>query len=202
LPGRVQVTRVVLSRVRRSWQLATRRTNRLSPTAVPHQALAIGGLPWLTAQLVDNFRFGSLRQDEIKSRSGSVPVYEVVGTWRRDKLAKMLPEHAKAIMAGESTSLDDLAEQIPHEVLLLVDRETLFPYVFEYRRASSGDHTGSASAASTVPMVRMELFEVVLDAPIDPSKFDYKAGRGVEWTDVTERYLPPEDVGPDKTDDK
>ena len=99
-------------------------------------------------------------------------------------LARILPEQKKLIESAEPIDLSKLPEHLPNQVLLLLGEDDLFPYRIEYRRTVDPD----AASPSSRPVVTMQLFEVVTDAPIPPHRFHYNPGE-MEYEDETEQFL-------------
>ncbi len=145
------------------------------------QHLAMGGLPKLLASLADSFEFSA----PVKSRIGELPVYVLRGVWHRDKLAEVIQGHAGA---GKPDNVASLPDHLPYDVLLLVGQDDLFPYVIEYRGKVLPQATGTGNPGRRETLVRMQLHEVRLGAPIDSRQFVYKPGEIVVG-DQTERFL-------------
>ncbi len=205
LPNRTEVTRVNLRRVRQAWQKAERASGQRPAFDFSRTSIAFGGLPKLLTKLEKNFRFGAVRETTIPSGSSQLPVYQVVGRWRAEKLAQMLPTQSEEILKGHPADLSHLPDHIPHEVLLVVDRDTLFPYVFEYRRYDSTDQrslgdrlTDNANPGNAgVPFQRvawLRLHDVQINRPVNTQKFIFNPGPDTEVRDITEEYLPPRDT--------
>lgn len=191
---RYEVSKVNLRLVRRAWQRAEREAGRPASFDSRLSTLTIAGLPRLVSELNKNFRFGPVHQRKVAARSGDVAVFEVIGRWRAERLAAMLPAQSEAILSGHAADLTKLPEHLPHEVMLWIDRDTLFPHVFEYRRYRSD---AESTVGDSLPFERiawMKLHDVEINRPIDPRQFIFKPGPNAEITDVTERYLPHDDL--------
>ena len=202
LPNRTEVTKVNLRSVRRAWQKAERNSGQRPAFDFSRSSMAFGGLPKLITELDKNFRFGAVRETTIPSGSSELPVYQVVGRWRTKKLTQMLPAQSEAILKGQPADLSQLPDHIPHEVMLVVDRVTLFPYVFEYRRYETADKPSTsdqpAGDADTVgagaPFQRiawLQLHDVQINRTVNAEKFIFNPGRETEVRDITEEYFPP-----------
>jgi hypothetical protein len=125
--------------------------------------LAIGGVPGLLKSLVRRFEFGPARPVML----GEMPAFHVVGRWRETKQDD-----------NPSKNSDTASPNFPNEVLLILARDDLFPHVVEYRR----------SGKSNATLVRLELFHVKLDQPIDNRQFVYTTNEtGI--SNGTERFL-------------
>lgn len=138
-------------------------------------SLGIGGLPEMLRRLNQSFTFSKPEPGTL----GQWPVVRLEGNWRPGMLAKLLPEQAKAIEAGETPNLSKLEQHVPHRVTLYLGQNDLFPYRIEYERPST---------SSGQPMLAMEFFEVRFDLPVDPERFTYRPSyRRVE--DHTSQYI-------------
>ncbi len=204
-PNRTEVTKVNLRRVRQAWQKAERASGQRPAFDFSRTSVTFGGLPKLLSELDKNFRFGAVRETTIPSGSSQLPVYQVVGRWRAEKLAQMLPAQSEEILKGHPADLSQLPDHIPHEMMLVVDRVTLFPYVFEYRRYDSGDEPSPGDRqtddADTVSAPRafkriswLQLHDVQINRPVNTQKFIFNPGPDTEVRDITEEYLPPRDT--------
>lgn len=146
------------------------------------EGLGLGGLPRLLGELLRSFRFEQMQEANL----GSMPVRVVMGQWRPEKLAGLLPSQAAQINAGKTADLTELPRQLPDQVLVYLGRDDLFPYRVEYRRrdVEEGDEKGNAPKTIMV----MELYEVQINAQVDPLQFVFNPGTA-KYLDVTEAYL-------------
>jgi hypothetical protein len=132
-----------------------------------------GGLSQLLAELLTRFHFDPPQSKQLNG----FPVEALVGHWRPDQFAELCPIHS-----------DDQPwpQQLPHHVLVLVSKNSLFPHVIEFRHADDAalaqDLTGLELAPD--PLVRYELFEVRFADAIDSTIFQFKPG-DVDWSDET-----------------
>lgn len=157
-----------------------------APVAIGSEVF-IGGIPKLLAALRDNFDFTSVKETQLNHE----PVWQLEGSWKRSKLAKLLPKQKNAILAGKPVDLRKLPPHLPDRVVLYVSRDQqLLPYKIEYRRATGKDQATDAdpSQQEIRPVVIMEMYEVKLNEKLDPHQFDYKP-ESLEITDRTEAYL-------------
>lgn len=114
------------------------------------------------------------------------PVWRLCGQWRPELLLELLPDQKEAIQRGRGVDLAKLPSHLPTQVVLLLGEEDLFPYRFEYRRRDGvGPHGATEESRE---MVTMQLLNVNINAPIEPSLFDYRPG-DIEVTDDTDNYL-------------
>ncbi len=123
-----------------------------------------GGLTQLLSDLIRQFDFDLPRPVQFDGQ----PVEALIGRWRSEQLQQLWPEGTPF---GDG-SFARWPEQIPHNVLVLIDKN-FFPRVVEYRR------TADAYLAETVaglrptrdPLLRYEVFDVRLATVLDPGKF-------------------------------
>ena len=146
------------------------------------------------SELNKNFRFDQGREKRVATHSGNVAVFEVIGRWRPKRLAAMLPAQSEAILSGHAADLTKLPEHLPHEVMLWIDRDTWFPHVFEYRRYRSDAEPTDGDSQPFERLAWLQLYDVEINRPIDPRQFIFKPGPNAEIIDVTERYLPHDNL--------
>jgi hypothetical protein len=202
LPSGRTLTQIDLRQLRSDPVLAEASLGEVAPGQAswsagrPDSISQLSGLPKLFVTLTQNFSFLPPQAMRLVSANAppetSVPFFAVVGRWRPEKLA-MLLEHAE--LAAELSKQEGAAavpSHIPFEVLMLFGQADLFPYRVEYR----GLETPPAASAgapvpfqlSTKPMVVLEFSNVVFDAPIAASDFDYTP-LDVNWVDNTATVL-------------
>jgi hypothetical protein len=207
LPTGRSVSRIDLRQLRADPVLSAANVDGVSSGAAnwsPLEAGLIahsGGLPSLLASLAENFAFlppQAMRLAVTPSagaQASSLPVFAVVGHWRRDRLAKLVrSDPADGLNVDlESATLSELVRALPtrfpQEVLLLVGQADLFPCRLEYRRLQTPEKVADANATipyqlSTNPMIVLEFSDVVYDAPLPAGQFDYMPG-DADWTDRT-----------------
>jgi hypothetical protein len=140
-------------------------------------------------------------EEEAGRPTTSIPFFAVVGHWRQDRLAKLLPASAVPAPAGQGppppgslpSKMDAVPARLPQEVLILFGQSDLFPYRIEYRKLETPIAANQAGAAipyqlSARPMVVLEFTDVRFDIPTDTSQFIYTPG-DAEWTDQTTALL-------------
>lgn len=199
LPTGRNVSRIDLRQLRADPILSAVNLDELEPgsagwSSVPAELFAhCGGLTSLLASLSENFSFlppQAMRlaaQAPKGSQPANVPVFAVVGHWKPEKLASLLS------LNSQPSTLNNLPDRIPQEVLLLVGQADMFPYRIEYRRletplAANRDATPIPYQLSTNPLVVLELADVAFDVPIAPGQFDYTPG-DADWVDQTTALL-------------
>jgi hypothetical protein len=193
-PDRNEVSKVNLRLVRRAWLRAEREAGRPASFDSSLFTISIAGLPRLVSELNKNFRFDQVHEKKVATRSGNVAVFEVIGRWGRERLAAMLPAQSEAILSGHAADLTKLPEHLPHEVMLWIDRDTWFPHVFEYRRYQSDADPTDGDSQTFERLAWLQLYDVEINRPIDPRQFIFKPGPNAEIIDVTERYLPHDNL--------
>ena len=203
-----KIDRVVLRRVRREWAAVSGSafSGSTGPAEFesPQLTLAMGGLPKLVTSLSVSFRFDEARSVQLNK---NMPGFEVVGHWRRKKLAEMLPGQCEQILSGKKADLSQLPSHIPHEVAVSVGSADFFPHVFEYRRflaeeamhgtsnenekSTNGRKEESDQTASKYQQVVLfQILKVVTNGPIDESQFKFPYDNSVDVPDRTEAFLP------------
>lgn len=163
-----------LSRIDLRQLLAARQGRAGDPSGVGAGSHLLGfeGLRGLLAELNESFAF-----DEPKATVwGEQPVWELHGRWRPERLALLAEDPNVASDAGNVSKLARLPVQVPHEVVLFMGRDDLFPYRIEYRRQASGLLAKLPWTPSSHVISSIEWFDVTLDVPIDVLQFTYNAG--------------------------
>ena len=132
--------------------------------------LGLGGLPALLASLDRWMRFDSVTQEEIIGKNGTKKFTVLSGAWKeaclKDLLLKMSKQH--------------LPEHVPDSVRVYLEPESLFP-----RRIAFMKRHGSQNEA----LVELDLFDIVLNGPLDEHQFEYAPPDGARPVDVTTEYL-------------
>jgi hypothetical protein len=199
LPTGRTVTRVDLRKLRSDPVLAAAKFDGVRPgqanwsSAQSDIAAQIGGLPRILAALRDNFAFFPPQAMRLvaanESEGAGVPYFAVVGRWRTEKLAELVARQGSTPENQPPMESFSLPGRLPHEVLLLFGQADLFPYRIEYRHVETPSDSDARATApvyqlSNHPMSVLEFSDVVFDAPIAPSQFDY-APPDVDWVDHT-----------------
>lgn len=171
------LTRIDLARVRAALADRGQRPGAAPPSKV---WLSLGGLPKLLHAWLEAFDFDAAAADELDG----VPVWKLSGKWQGEPLAALVPALGEAPRGGRAKQ-SDLPEPVPSRVVLLVGRDDLFPYRWEYWRRGPSDAAGKALEQ---PLAVMEWYEVQLDGPIDRRAFNYRPG-DLEVYDQTSSFL-------------
>jgi len=188
MPSEGKLSRVDLLRVLRTIQ----RSEKIENQGDVNILSGIGGLPKLLRGLDAAFDFNTVEQGRWGQRK--LPVWRLQGQWKRQQLAKLLPQQRGAIEKGAPTDLSKLAEHLPDHVVLLLGQEDLFPYRIEYRRMLP-ERPGQVNEPTSRALVTMDLFEVTINAAIDPMRFVYNPGES-EVADQTDAFLASLGVKP------
>ena len=199
------VSRIDLRQLRADPSLAASNLNDIKPGEANWSSLQselttyTGGLPTLLAALRENFTFlppQAMRlaiAPPLAAEPTNVPVFAVVGHWKPEKLAALLPKTQTTAADPQAASKTAIPERMPEEVLLLVGQADLFPYRIEYRRLETPIIAGGGGPPipyqlSVHPMVVLELSDVVFDSPVAAGQFDYAPGNA-DWVDQTTAIL-------------
>ncbi len=178
LDGRAKVSRVDLNRLQRA---------RAGQGREPLPMLMGGGLPQLLASLQQNFEVSPPQAVVFQE----LPVWALALRWKPSRLAQLLPDAKGLVDAAGNVRSEELPEQMPDRVFLLVGQDDLFPYHIDFRRTRSDENPSDAKPSEAVPsrsLTTMELFEVQFDAPLNPMLFVYKP-TNIEINDRTDDYL-------------
>ena len=204
LPTRRIVNRLDLRRIRADAARLAAKVDELQPGQAnwspirPELTAYYGGLPKLLSALSESLTFQppQAMRFEVKSPDerlrANLPVFAVVGHWKRSQLARMLPAPGDAATDDPlEHRLAALPPGLPQEVLLLVGQADLFPYRIEYRKLappSAGTSAGPYQLSAD-PLVLVEFSDVSFDVPIGPGQFDYAPPNDTKWDDLTAEYL-------------
>ncbi len=182
LSGRVKLSRIDVEQANRGLGKATATTRQGGMGMLP----GLGGLPRLLRGLDANFEFATAEA----GRWGTLPVWRIRGRWRPDAIAQILPGQKEAIEKGQAPDLSKLPKHLPDEVVLLLGMEPhdRFLYRIEYRRTIP-EAVANAAAEPGKTLTTMQLYDVVLDGPIDTDRFTYQPPDDLEFTDETQRFL-------------
>jgi len=172
--------RIDLARVSRA------REERGGPTQLGDMGewTGLGGLPKLLRNLRDWFQFISAHETMLPDRT---PVVCLRGQWKADRLAALMPDPEAARGSGSPPTLDELPQHLPHFALVFLGRDDLFPFRIEYRRRLPPSSLRPDGPTEST-MVTMDLFEVSLHVPFNPSRFTFSPGN-LTYFNQTERFL-------------
>jgi len=152
--------------------------------------LATGGLPRLLRKLHENFDFSGFAPEA--ESLDNVDAWRLIGRWRPEKLAPLVPAQAEQWRRGETEDWTKLPSQLPRRVVLYVGQQDLFPYRIRFDRAEVEQeplvHQAAALPDSGKSYALVEFYDVSLGGLLDPRQFDYQPGN-ISVADRTDRYL-------------
>ena len=133
-------------------------------------SLGQGGLEGMLSELGDLFSFTEPQAGKLHSTD----VWLLFGTWKTS-VAKELFENEKAKQTkkkGADAGDVGLPAHIPHQVIIALGREDLFPFRFEYRRRVADEPlNGIVVKTNTREIVTIELSRVAFNVEIDQRHF-------------------------------
>ncbi len=132
----------------------------------------LGGLPKLLRGLNANFDFTLIEETRL---DGQLPAYRLQGDWREEKLSTGLPGPKGAPREGTRANGDALPQHLPHYVVLYLEKQGLLLRRIEYWRRPPAKARELGTQKDRV-IVSMDLFDVVLNAPINPTRFHFDPG--------------------------
>lgn len=183
LPNQKSLGTVNLTRVRQALE-NSKKTVLVDPAS---NWIMLGGLSRLLDGISSNFTFQSAKASQI----GGVPIWEVRGKWRKERLVQMVPKLKQAILNDDPNAYQQLPRHLPHEVVLVLGRDPqvlpLFPYRIDFVRQKSRGEENSLQVERQ-SIATLELFEVSRPKQMDARMFRFDAGNQ-EITDHTELYL-------------
>jgi len=181
LPGETKLSRIDAVRAAEALGEAQKKPRSPDLGMLP----GLGGLPQVLRGLDAAFDFTKIEQGRWGQRKQ--PVWRLTGQWKRGQLIKLLPDQRAAIENGQPAELSKLPEPLPDRAVVLLGQEDLFPYRFEYRREFAEEPTNPNEPTSRA-LVTMDLYEVNINVPIDPTQFIYNPP-GLQPIDQTQHYL-------------
>jgi hypothetical protein len=158
----------------------------------------LGGLSRLLRSLQANFQFTVVENTTLRITDGQtsqrLPVWKLLGVWKSDRLAQLLPDQADRIQPGLPVQGENLPGQIPDHVLLLLGQEDLFPYEIQYRRRSTGRLAEWLAQFAWLQrqdrtLARIEFVEVVLNNPLPPDAFHYQPPPHLTPSNATQEFI-------------
>jgi len=177
--GEGTVSKVDLARVTRAIQAGSPGAEGANLGSL----LGLGGLPRLLRGLQTNFHFPTSNPGRLEQ----IPVWVLDGQWKPIRLVGLLPGQKDAIQQGRAPDFSGLAPHLPDQVLVFLGQGNLFPYRVEYRRSVPLKDQKPGEPASRT-LVWMDLIDVSLNVPIDPSRFRYNPGN-VKFSDQTPAFI-------------
>lgn len=173
--GRIDVLRIVR---------ALEESGQIPGTEAMENWRGIGGLPKLLTGLDAAFAFDSVEETQL---AGQLPVWRLEGSWKQDRLTRVLPKQEGTVKEDTPPDLTRLPDHLPDHVVLFLGKDDLFPYRIEYRRRKAKGQAGR-DAPEDRPIVVMDLFQVSFNCPIHPTRFIYNPGDH-EFSDQTDDFL-------------
>jgi len=144
----------------------------------------LGGLPKMLRGLHACFDFASIEETQLGEQ---LPVYRLRGEWRPEKRAKVLGGKAGGKAGAKPANWDSFPQHLPHYVVLYLEKSGLFPRRLECRRYAPRGSDGRPVKEDPI-LVSMDLYEVVLNAPIAPGWFLFDS-KDLEPADRTDWFL-------------
>jgi hypothetical protein len=143
----------------------------------------LGGLERVLRGLNSSFSFAAVERVQLRNQ---LPAYRLDGSWKPERLVELFPELTAKTPDNEPAAGVKLPQQMPTRVVLYLGQEDLLPYRIEYRRGALSPETSRLAQEKTLAAI--DLYEVVVNAPIHSAKFVYKPG-DMEPTDRTHEFL-------------
>ena len=132
--------------------------------------LGLGGLPALLASLERSMTFDQADHQEVDGISFVI----IGGTWNN--------EYRQRFQSSPASSSDRLPDLVPDGVRIYFDAETLFPRRIQYLKTRTDTELEH-------PLVTLDFTNVVLDAPVSESEFQFEPPDNVYAEDVTNKYI-------------
>ena len=154
------------------------------PATMP--SLGHGGLAGMMSELGDLFSFEEPKAGKLHSTD----VWLLFGTWKPDAVRTLFSDEA-AKKNGKKRGKGDveLPGHIPHQVIIALGRDDLFPFRFEYRRRVADQPlNGIVVKTNTREIVSIELSRVALNVDIDQRQFA-RHSHDLPVIDRTAEYL-------------
>ena len=133
--------------------------------------LGLGGLPALLASLERSMTFDEIERQEIDGISFVI----IGGTWNDEYRQRFRT-------SPTSSGSDRLPDLVPDRVKIYFDAETLFPRRIQYLKERTDTELEH-------PLVTLDFTDVVLDAPVSESEFQFEPPDNVYAEDVTNTYI-------------
>jgi len=158
----------------------------------------LGGLPRLLRSLQANFQFTLLETTSLRitdgQKSRNLPVWRLLGVWKPERLAELLPDQADRIHQGLPVRWENVPQNIPEHVLLCLGQEDMFPYEIHYRRKPSGRWTAwLAQFAWFQPqeqtLAKLEFVELSLNVPLPAEAFTYQPPPQLAPSNATQEFI-------------
>lgn len=146
----------------------------VSPDSSEPRAVGFSGLPHFIESLAAAFEFQGEQTGKIDSISMSV----IEGRWQGQMLEEFSHEQRTAAEASTG-DLSWLPERAPDSVVLFLGKEDLFPFRIVFRRYAGHE--------TPRELVKLELYEVRFDAPLERQQFEFTAR--MKFNDETGQFI-------------
>lgn len=131
--------------------------------------LGLGGLPALLASLERSMTFDRIERQEIDGTGFVI----VEGGWN---------DQYRQRFQANSGAAGQLPDLVPDRVRIYFDAETLIPRRVQYLKART-------ETSLERPLVTLDFTDVVIDAPVSDSDFEFVPPEGVYAEDVTNKFI-------------
>jgi len=142
------------------------------------------GLPMLIDSFDRFFEFGPPTSVDLQK---GFPAWKLEGRWRPKMLVRCMPDHVDVLEQGGGVATEELPDQLPNLVVLLLGKDDLFPYSIAFYRLA-GTTTDVTASRHDQPIVRVNLSKVRFNQPLPPERFSYQPGDR-EFVDQTRMLL-------------
>ncbi|HEX6985748.1 MAG TPA: hypothetical protein VF170_10235, partial [Planctomycetaceae bacterium] len=139
--------------------------------------LGLGGMPALLASIERSMDFKPPLTAEVEGRT----FYVLEGEWKPE-LRQQFQNQAQQL-PNPTTEQRPLPAHVPDLVRIYLDAETFFPYRIRYLKRSG------APGVEPSPVLTLDFRDIVVNASLDPSEFQYVADAEAEVADITSYYL-------------
>lgn len=158
----------------------------------------LGGLPRLLRSLQANFQFTVIENTSVRITDGQksryLPVWRLLGVWKPDRLAQLLPDQADRIRQGLPVRWENVPPHLPDHVFILLGQEDMFPYEIHYRRKPSGRWTAWLTQFAWFQpqdqtLAKLEFVELSLNVPLPADTFTYQPPPQLAPSNATQEFI-------------
>jgi hypothetical protein len=136
----------------------------------------LGGLGRLMRGINAQFLFTTADSDAVEG----VPAWKLVGEWKPQVLARLLPDQNEAAAKGRPYDIRSLPGHLPDGIAVYLRQSDYFPLRIDYCRNSS--------KSPQRQLLSLKFSDVSFRGPIDSSKFIFMPG-SLEYSDRTDEFL-------------